>query len=660
MNIPCLKKLYHYEGEQAPWSFAERDVDFSLEPRYETPLHVKYDASFAPYWKEPIEALIDFDVREVVILKPSRAGCTENVALNLMRYHAAMDPIPMFYLGGQQEAVERFFEERIVLGMKCSATARQGMDEWRVVGTRLIGDAWQITASYPGSKSADKQFGYQLVLIDEASLCPPGTVDTLRKRLDTYRYGHMLILSSPDAKQKKPSDEDAIFIEFENGDKREWFSPDPKTGKYFQWHLGDEQSVDGVKWDAKARGDDGCWNLSRVAETAHYVTPDGTEISNDERMKIVRLGKWIPTNTKPFDARKRSYHLDALCLPFVNGDFGHYAVEWLKAVAKGQEAVRVFKYEFQAEKFYGQRLVLEDDVTLQRQGKYKKGSRASDSPEYATLFGTPRKLTLCTVDVQKDDMYWLVREWMDGGNSALVDWGVATSWDGIAEQVVKHSCRKTFIDNSYKERRNEVFEQCLFGVMRKSVPCFGRDTLHLPYEVKARDPFEGTAKGGRHKIAMITHNPDQIKHQLYKELNGIGGHVWMIYEGIESKYVQAMASEQCIDGHWERKNKYNHPWDCEVLQVVGAMVLGVYRQVEIPDLAPSATPKMPADPTEEKPKPVKRPETGGVTCPQCGGVDIQRASKTQWQCMSAKKTGGRCLYVWTPDGPKTRWGDDDR
>jgi len=640
------------------WEWCAQNVDYSLEPSYEIPKEFlgPFDSNFAPFWKEPVEALQDLNVREVNILKPSRSICTENVVLNTIRYHCAVCPITIYYLGAQQETVERFFEERIEKGLKCVKSLHGA--KWRKVGTRLIGDAWQVTASYPGGKSSDKQFGYQLVIVDESSLCDPATVDTLRKRLDSYRFGgHMLTLSSPDAKQKKPSNEDAAFIEFNAGDQRRWHCKDPKTGNLFIFRMGDQMSVDGLKWDDKARGEDGKWNLARVAETVHYLTPDHAVIMQSEKMKIVRAGLWRATNTKHTDTRKRSYHFDALCLPFINGDFDHYACEWLKACAKGQEAIRTFKYEFQAEEFYGELKLIEDDVLPQRQAKYPRATRISVCPLYKDLYGKKRSMTICTIDVQQDSLWWLIREWFEGGDSALVDYGQTSGWDMIVHRIVTHGVKKTFIDQSYKERRNEVFEQCISGIMRNAVPTFGRDTLHMPHEVKERDPFEGTTKQGRHKISMVTFNPDQIKHILYNEIQNNGGHAWMICENIDPVYVDHMRAEKCQDGHWESQHKRNHLWDCEVMQLVGAMVLGVHRQIDMTDIKPVHKP----EPTMQiEPVVVAKANvpTGNPKCPRCGSdVDVRKEGK-QFKCWAPSRGGGKCLNVWNPEKKREQWKDD--
>ena len=643
------------------WQWCADNVDYSLVPNYEIPREYlgPFDPDFAPFWKEPVECLLDYETREIVILKPSRSICTEHCIINPIRYFCATGSHQIYYLGGQGDMVERFFEERIERGLRCCKPLANV--QWRKAGTRLISDRWQLTASYPGSKSSDKQCGYELIFVDELSLCPPGQVQTLRKRMDSYRHtGKLVMISSPDTKQKKPSSEDAIFIEFhglqedgkQTADQREWHCHDPKTGKLFVFRKGDEDTTDGVKWDKKAKDENGNWNMQRVAETAHYVTPDGTVIVNAEKMKIVRGGEWKPTNLNATNTERKTYHLEGLDLPFISGDIGRYAVDFLTAAKRGQEAVRVFAYEVEARMFYGEKQKLEDDTILQRAGKYKRGQRVSQVAEYAPFYLGKQLWTFATVDVQKEFLVYAIREWVDGGDSGLVQWAEAQTWETIKEQAIKFACSKMFIDNSYEERRNEVFEQCLMGVMKGAVPCFGRDSLQAAYDLKTRDPFEGTAKQGHQKLFMCTFNPDQIKSILYREVINVGGHVWRVPDDIDGKYVRGMRAEECIDGAWKKKDRYNHPWDVEVLQLLAAMCFGVFRQVAVMETGAAAAMLKAEKPVEEK----KAATVSKNLCNVCRKHDM-KIDRGYWRCLCGN---AKRVVVDDYEKPKDEQEDEDR
>jgi hypothetical protein len=573
-----------------------------------------------PFWKEPIESMVNTDVREVVILKPSRAGFSENVLLNLIRYHVACDPIPILYLGAQQESTERFHKERITLGLKLSESTERKLSQSNQAGTIITMPDCSIVSTYPGSRSAAKQFGYGLVLGDEVSTWPAYAADMLRKRTDTYRFAHIVLGSSPDPQQKRPSSEDPIFQEFESGDKRYRMMADPKTGSLFKFEMGSRETVYGLKWDQTARRDDGSWDLKRVKESAHYITPDGTRIDTEEKRGIVASGQWVPTNTDKATVGKRSYFVNSFYLPFRNGDFGEIAVAFLEANRKGPEALRVFIYEYLAEQFYGSKQEITTDFVIDRQAKYQRKTRPSEHADYKQFYIGKKLMVFCTVDVQKATQWYGLREHVEGGDSGLIEYAEVAEWEKIKERSIKYGCAKTLIDNSYEERRHEVFDQCISGVMRGAVPCFGRDSLVMPYEAKKKDPFEGTPRHGRHgKLWMITFNPDQIKHVLLRLVTGQHQRLWRVYENIDADYVRQMTAEECIDGSFRKKHNRNHLWDIEVLQLLASKVFGLFTD-NIIDM----TPPKPQVVQDEKPKREKQELDPRVMLPK------QREDDADW------------------------------
>lgn len=602
-------KYYLPKEKLNVWEWAAKNVDFSLVPNYETPFKSKYDPDLLPFWKEPAECITDFDIREVVVLKCSRAGATENVLINPIRYHVACDPMPILYLGAQQEATERFHKERISLGLRCSRETLAKYNAGTETGTVIALEDSQVVSGYPGSKSVAKGFGYGLVLGDEVSTWPDYAADMLRKRTDTYRFAHIVLVSSPDPQQKRSSDEDPIFLEFESGDQRYWFMPDPATGNLFKFVMGDDKTEYGLKWDPKAKRDDGSWDLNRVYDSAYYVTPDGTRIENADKKKIIASGHWVATNPNAAKS-KRSYHLNAFYVPFRSGDFGSIACAFLQANAKGPDYLRVFVYEYLAEKFYSEKIILPDSAITNRIAKYRRGEIISEVEAYKKIYENLPHIVIGTVDVQKDWLYWCFRAWYLGGNSALVDYGFseASDWSSVKERAIKYNTAKIFIDNSYTDRRVEVFEQCLGGVMQGAVPTFGRAKLADLFEAKARDPFEGSAKQGRYKMPMLTLNPDQCKNYLSRLINGQDGHSWVVFEDICSMYRNQMTSEKRIDSCWV-KTGANHLWDCEYMSFGAANVLGYFTQIPMNFEMPVAAESKKV----EEPKPNKKPEPARVS-----------------------------------------------
>lgn len=591
--MSVLGKFYLPSDRLNCWQWNERYTDFALVPSYDTPFKVRYDANLFPYWKQPQEAITDPSRREIVVLKNSRAAVSENLLLNAIRFTVCNDPMPILYLGAQQEWTEKFHKERIVLGLRASRPSAAKLDRAELAGTTITFDDCSVTSGYPGSKSVTKGFGFGLVLGDEVSTWAQYTADMIRKRTDTYRYAHIVLVSSPDPQQNRPSDKDPIFVEYESGDCRKWHMPDPKTGELFAYEMGAKDTLYGLKWDQGAKRGDGTWDLDRVKASAHYVTPSGTRIDEADRFRIAKEaeasgGGWVATNANGVPG-KLSYHINAFYMPFRSCEFGNIAASFLEAVRKGPEFHRVFVYEYLAERWYGEKLITEESVVKERQTSVPRRTRFSQSDQYKTLMAGRKTFVPMTVDVQLkrrvDNLYWEVSEWGDSGDSCRIDYGTASTWDEIAGYARRYGvsmCKHgpaIFIDNSYEDRADEVFEQCTAGVLRGSVPMYGRANLKELIRIRNEDPYEKTARAGR-AIPMITFNPNRIKNVLWQLMGGTHERMWLLPSGDISDLLLHYSGEVCIDREWKELRKDIHWKDCAVMSLVAAMCMGYFRTVD--------------------------------------------------------------------------------
>jgi len=576
-----LSGLYHPAPKINVWKWAESNVDFSLEPRYETPLHGAYSANFLPMWKEIQENFTDLAIREQWIIKNSRAGASENCLLNPLRYTVAVAPKSTQYISGDELSVKRFFDKRIKLGFGCSAaTQAKYKDASTDAKYDIVFPDMDLVATWPKNKMAFKQTGYELILADEVSTWPSFSSDMMRKRTDTYRYSHICGLSSPDPQAKRSSDEDPIFIEFEGGDQRYWNMKDPKTGNRFKFAMGvskgKEETVWGLKWPATCKNSNGEWDLDAVEKNAYYVTPDGTRINEKNRWKVVMTGRWVPENV---DAPNgvRSYHINSFYMPFKSGSFGHIAKEFLKAKHKGAEALKIFVYEYLAEKCYETKVEATDDELSGREANYLRGARFSESADFKKQYEKLVKVRYLTVDVQKLHFWWLLREWVDGGDSGLMNFGHAATWQEIEDIANENEVQRVLVDAGYAERAMEVYEYCL---EYQAWPTMGVTEKAIPFRKCLIDPFEGKRGQGENNIIQYTFNTDIFKMMLTNLVKGDSKeHHWYTYAHPERDYVRQVASERKRDGVWEMRpgHPHNHLWDCEVLQLLAATIEGVFR-----------------------------------------------------------------------------------
>lgn len=550
------------------WQWAAEHVNFAAAQNYDTPRHDRFDPEWMPYWKEPAECLTDPSVREVVVLKCARAGGSENVLLNPIRYAVAAAPQPTLYVTGDQLSAERFNEKRVKRGFRASAVCWRAFKAATATQHDIAFPGMDFRVTWPKARQAFKQDGWALILCDEVSLWPEYSADMARKRADSYPFPHIVFLSSPDPAQKRSSEDDPIFVEYDRGDRRRWVCTSPK-GEDFVFRFGGLDG-DGVKWDQGAKREDGTWDIDRVKASAYYLTPMGERIEAKDRMAVVRSGRWVATNTAA-PATVRSYHVNALMVPFTSGDFGEIAAAFLTAKWRGSQALRTFVYEYLAEPWAEKIEHTADEHLIACERSYQRGQKMGDA--LAEYKDRPSAIII-GADVQKTDIWWVAREWFDGGDSALLDYGRFTQFEELAQYADKIKCNRVLIDTRY--RMLEVMEACYTFSF---IPIQAMEKLDKPFRIKPTDPFEGTANAGSATLGLMQIFSDVFKSVLMSLQRGESDKKWMIPKGMPREYTRQVTAEQRTSGEWQRRKGYtaNHLWDCETYSLAGAVYSKVYR-----------------------------------------------------------------------------------
>lgn len=564
------------------WQWAERNVDYSRIQNYDSPIHGPYRTDFMPFWKEPMEGFGDLNVREVICLKCTRIGATENLFLNAIRFAVGYSPRPTLYVTGDQMTAERFMERRLKRGLQLAESTAKALREARETQHDITFRTMDFQVAWPRSKGVWKQDGWACVICDELSLWPEYSADMARRRTDAYPFPHILMASSPDPSSKRPSDEDPIFVEYERGDMREWRCPDPAGGE-FTFEMGTEEGA-GLKWDPAAKREDGTWDLERVKRSAWYLTPGGARIENPQRMALVRAGRWVPTASGTAAPGCRSYKLTTFMSPFKAGDFGEIAVAFLVAKANGARALRTFLYEYLAEKWAEKKEDAGDDELFARRGEYRMGE--DPGPEMTAASGAEGRseLTFVAVDVQQTHLWYCVRRWWTGnearnvdGDSALLAFGHAVEWDEI-EAVADHwGAAKVVVDAGYEVRAPEVYE---YALKCKALPLRGSDGLKFaPLNTVMVDPWQGKKGAGGATIETITWDVNLFRSRLLQMMRGESRQRWMLPNDVPMSYIVQAGSTECVEGEWRRKRgrSQDHLFDCEAMQLVIAYKYKILR-----------------------------------------------------------------------------------
>ena len=578
------------------WQWAERTIVF--RPPYVSMEPGSYDSSLTPFFREPMERVCDRTTREVWLVKFPQCGASENVLLMPMRHAVDCDPKTVVYISGDQKATEEYLDERIKPGLQLSPSLRRRWAQVREKQYQIYYPDMMIIAGWAKNPSIFKQRPVDLALADEVAIWPSFSADELRRRMGTRPFSTLVGISSLSASRKGSTKSQPIMVEYRATNQCLYNLPDPrrrnkKTREWFTLEMGwkdqksGRESPHGLKWSQDAKRKDGTWDVEAVMESAYYKTPYGSVINDDMLAELIQEGRWIPTNRNA-DPTKWGGRINCLYAPWIT--WGQIAKTLLEAKAKSdtqgdKSALKVFIVEDLVEEWKDEISSLEDDIVMDRQGQYEKGACMSASlgvcneagESFKEVYEDMKRMVLVTADVQKGYGYWNAREWTNSGDSGLIDWGEWHTWEQLNDIANKLKANHVLVDSGYEERSQETYQACL---KYKFVPTMGVENIKGMLFVQNKiNPFEGSRRQPKNRrqrkqqIVRLDFRTDPFKSQLMSRIKGETAFAWYVYHNIELAYCQQVTSEEKIDGNWEPFGP-NHLWDCEVLQLLGAVFYG--------------------------------------------------------------------------------------
>ncbi len=392
------------------------------------------------------------------------------------------------------------------------------------------------------------------------------------RRTESFWNAVIFLSSSPTIKSFS-----RIEKEFEQTDKRLWFCPCPKCGKFetLKWRQ--------VLWGKKRLES---WNASHpdsIQPLEGYPT-DATDaiyeceschahLNDAERVKMVRAGEWRPT--APFSG-KRGYHLNGIASPFrakkgYKTRLHQMASQFLEAKAGGLETLKAWTNTFLAETWEDETSRVEPNAIMSRAEDY--------TPE-----ALPDEiiLGLASVDVQKR---WLQVESIGLG---LQDetWGIETRMiEGDPEQGEVWQDLSDFLTQKYKRKDGieiPITATCIdMGFKPDRVISYKKSCgLERIYPVYGRGAGQGllvSTHTSKHYL-LKTHHIDTFmaKNRLFARLQvpepGPRYLHWPNGQGYNEEYFAQLTGEvlktQFVHGfpkqHYEKIRERNEALDIRV------------------------------------------------------------------------------------------------
>jgi len=191
--------------------------------------------------------------------------------------------------------------------------------------------------------------------------------------------------------------------------------------------------------------------------------------------------------------------------------------------------------------------------------------------------------TLCTADVQKDHLHYVIRAWGGGARSQLVREGIASSFEELrmlafGGQIagsggVAVVCDYIGIDARY--RQDEVYDFASTDPGRIK-PIMGAASQKAPLQEQNIKAYPG--------VTQYMVQPNYWKDVLHGLIHDNDATRWLPHSEVGPDYCKQMASEHKVHDHrnsryvWQvvSKGAANHKWDCEVMNSMMANRCGMF------------------------------------------------------------------------------------
>ena len=527
-----------------------------------------YRTSSHPYVREVLESFKDPKIRKVSLCWGSQTGKTTTIYVGV-GWSIDQDPSPILWVWSNEKQARAFANDRFLpfcedsetLARHLPKTSEGKIDRDRATALRIEFDRCSLNMVGGGSHRNVRNFPVALLVMDEVDIiAEPIRLEALARTKG--RRSYKVIQSST------PLGEDTgIWSEYQAGDQRRYFLKCPHCRKWIslEWRKGPGEY--NLAYPKEAKRADGSYDFQLLeAETTYACQKCGGKISDADKLRMMKTGKWKPTN-KQAESGVVSYHLSSLYSPTLT--FAQILIRWFQSV-ETVDGLQQFVTGWLAEPWRDENLSVTEEATHLLAGDYERGE----------MKGAFR---LLSVDIQRTHFVWLVRGFNEDGTSFLIDHGYCPAWADLDSAFVRYDCSAAVVDTGFGERTQEAYE-AIYQRRKKWWAAKGwRGNVH-PYAVKAVDPFTGTGKAGRHKIRLLHIDVEVWGGELLKRRSQkVDG--WNLYKEPDREYVKQLNAKFLIEKtdkkgtkkiEWRtRRHGQDHYWDCELYCLCLSKVVGL-------------------------------------------------------------------------------------
>ena len=522
------------------------------------------DLTQTPWLINPIEAVIGNQYSEICLTAPVGSG--KSTALEILgTYIIAEKPGPMLYgLQTDQDA-----EEWMQTGLMPALQNCELIDQlWPKNKNSIRKDfvAFSHMPIWIGgcglSNLQSKSCTY--VFLDEVWLLKKSILEEARRR-NHDRYGSKIMLTS-----QAGIVGDDFDIATRQCLQKEWNYKCPNCGNNHPYKFED------LKWTNREHPNgDIIWSSLQCyyqCPTCEHQFEDNVKVKRE----MAEAGSYTDADSLNPLVGHINFHYNALTVWWIS--WSKLAIEFLKA--KNDAKKGSFN---NLRQFNQKRLAVAWDEFLHLETTELKFG------DYVKLdcnninYGT----TILTVDVQKQDLWYIVRTWSKTGESKLLECGKVLNFQQVEEIVKRYNLKhnQVFMDSAYRTE-----EIKLLLAKTKWLGLNGRSDSSFPIKNQYTGktfrrlygmPVKHQTSNG---LAVLTYySSNGIKDMLFILKSGNGAE-WGIPSDIGQEYINQLSSEVKVMGPnnslvYKQIKGDNHWLDCEVMQIVAATMHSCVPQI---------------------------------------------------------------------------------
>lgn len=527
----------------------------------------RYKSDFVPYVREPLEAFVATEVRQIALCWSAQSSKTMTELL-MLGYTIAEDPGPAMFIMPAQSFARSVSEQRIQPMIEDNKVLRVHKleDRHKFKLEEMTLDNMTIYIRWAGSPSALSSVAIRYLFEDEidkwetATDKEAGPHELAEERTKTFHNRKIVKSSTPTVESG------AIWKALTESDYREYHVPCPHCGAFitFVWkNLRFNPEVSEVE----------------VRKSVYYECQAcANHIVEASKLRMTALGKWIPRNPDT-DPSTRSYHLNEMYSPW--SKWGDLAVKFLRAT----KAAKAGQTEG-LQNFINSSLAEPWRAKTESVRKFEELEVLVDDRPQGLVPSEGVKLITCGADTQDHGFYFVVRAWGEDYTSWLLRSGFVETLEVLEDIIYKQTYKDvegreyrvghTLID-AMGHRTSEVYSWCTR--QRAVNPAKGEQKMATPFKSTRIETFPGTDTPIPGSMFLLRHHTTHYKDWLNNKFTIIptDSGAFHIHSKPSPDYLRQLSTEYRDDkGIWRcPPHKPNHFWDCEVLSLVAADFKGL-------------------------------------------------------------------------------------